>query len=355
MNCEQIKKQIPDWLDGETETNLAEIIENHIGDCDSCRQEVAFWKNIGDAFQEDSGNIKAPVGFADAVMARLPKQQDSGFKKITAGWRRGLAAAAAFLLVATGSAAGYFQWGLNKATHIVEHQPDIVAIQEPANNGKEPGPPADPGNNVPGGVQPVDNGTENTGMQQSGNSQPKATPDDPPEQPSIEPSGDSDNITNSQRDIINPGELALMNTNMDRVLERTLLQLKVEDFDAAQTQALDYIYGSNARYEIIASEDTDTGNQESLKIVVDNSQAVMLLDNLTALGQVVTRDKTRSDITADYNKKVEQVSSLKGQLTASDNEQEREQLQVRITGIMAYLKAWDQEAKNKTIILLLEN
>jgi len=269
-----------------------------------------------------------------------------------------MAAAAAFLLVSAGAATGYFQWGINTAPHIVDNNPashTITATHEPGNNvGETPSPLDDPGAKDPGALS-GENEPANTETQK---------PTDNPQQNPVKgdttgnrdnPAGSSDNGTNGDGNIINAGELELMNTNIDRVVERTFVQMKVEDFKVVHSRALDYINGANAGYEVIASENTETGSQESLKIVVDNSRAEMLLENLSALGPVVVRDNTKNNITAEYNENVEQVSLLRDQFEATGDVHERQQLQVKITGIMAQLKTWDQEAKKKTIILLLEN
>lgn len=358
MNCEQVKELIPDWLDGEVDPVHADTIKHHINACASCREEAAFWRAVGTTLREDLEAVQAPPGFASGVMAQLPGRQDSGLKGLVAGWKRGIAAAAAFLLVAAGSAAGYVQWVMTPANHVAENNPpgQEINVDPGPGDGHEvvnPGPQDDPGGKDPG-AQPGEDDPGSTGPDHPGdnNEDPGAggTPGN-----GVDPSGGSGNGDNAAGDTINPGELALMKTDIDRVVERTFLKMKVEDFKAVHARALEYINAANARYEVITAENTGTGSQESLKIVVDNGLAGKLLENLKTLGQVVTTDSTRKDITAEYNAKVEQVSSLQARLEAAGDAQEREQLQVKIAGIMAQLKAWDKEAETKTIILWLEN
>jgi len=337
MNCKQVKNLIPDWLDGEIEASVAKTIEDHLFHCESCREEAAFWQAAGAALREDFGDLKAPEGFAKAVLTKLPERQNSGWHVIAARWRRGMAAAATLLLVSAGAATGYFQWGINAAPQVVNTDPPSIIATNP-NNNTEVEPNQQP--NDPEVQTGVDDPAK-TGPQQGENNE------QDPADPGLE--------GNSTGKAIDMGEAELMNTGKDRVVERTLVRMKVDDFDAVREQTLEYINEAEAGYEVIASEDVETGSQESLKIVVDNSRFETLLENLSGLGQVVTTESSKTSIADEYNKNVEQVRSLKNQFEASTDANEREQLQVKITGIMSQLKAWDQESKKKTIILLLEN
>ncbi len=339
MNCKQVKNLIPDWLDSEIEAAGAKTIEDHLFHCESCREEAAFWQAAGAVLREDSGVLKAPGGFAKAVLANLPERQNSGWQGIAIRWRRGMAAAATLLLVSAGAVTGYFQWGVNATPRLVADldPPSRIITTIPGNNtATEPG--VQPNNPV---AQPGEDDPAKAGAQPSENNEPK------PADPVIK-----DNNTDEAIDI---GEAELMNTGRDRVVERTLVRMKVDDFNEVHARTLEYINGAGAGYEVIASENIKTGSQDSLKIVVDNSRFETLLGNLSGLGQVVTTESSKTSIADEYNKNVEQVWSLKSQFEASSDTTERQQLQVKITGIMSQLKTWDQESKKKTIILLLEN
>lgn len=338
MNCKQVKSLIPDWLDGEIDAAGAATIEKHLLHCASCREEADFWQAAGAALRENSGMLKAPEGFARAVLAELPERRNTGWPGIAARWRRGMAAAATLLLVSAGAVTGYFQWGLSTAPHVAvnNNPPSHIVTTNPDNDIE-----ADPGQqpNAPE-VQPSEDDPAKTAPQQGENNGPN------PADPALE--------TNNTGEAIDFGEAELMNTGKDRVIESTLLQLKVDDFDAVRKQTLEYVNGVEAGYEIITSENIETGSQESLKIVVDNGRYETLMENLSGLGQVVKTDSTQNNVAGEYDKKVEQVWLLKNQFESCTDVNEKQQLEVKITGIMTQLKTWDQESQKKTIMLLLE-
>lgn len=359
MNCEQIKELIPGWLDGEVEAFQAKAIEEHIAACESCREEAAFWQAVGTSLREDAGAVKAPAGFTAEVMARLPEgRRNRGFATLVTRWKRGIAAAAAFLLVAAGSAAGYVQWITQPATRVAENPSGQVVNIDPKSGNESkvtnPGPQDDPGNKDPG-TQPGKDNTGNNSTGQTGdNNKDNPGPGSTPGKENNEPGAPAARTgNNSER--INSEDYALLSIDTNRVVERTLFKVKVADLNAAHRQALAYINGAGAEYEVLGTESTANGGQETIKITVDNPLAGQLVENLKTLGQVGTTDSQKDDITARYNEKVEQYRSLEARVQAVDNPVEREQLQVKMAGIKAQLKAWDKEARTKTIILWLES
>ncbi len=362
MKCEQVQQLIPDWLDGEAEAFQAEAIEKHIDKCQPCRDEASFWQAVGSTLREETENIKAPPGFAAGVMAQLPQQQETGFGRLAARWKRSIAAAAAFLLLAAGAAGGYLQWGLNTLPRVAQNEklPGIVTEHNPAQNDPiavAPDPQEGSGEKGPANEQNEQGvaGPDNDGTQETDNTGSNGKKPDPAANSGNTKAGASGNPEVEPGANTAPAQYVWLNDNVDRVLERTFLRLAVDDFTAAHNQAVAYLNSTGAQYEILGSENTVSGNQESLKIVVDSKLSSALVKNLKTLGQVVTADSQRNDITGRYNENVEQYRSLEAQLASTESAAEREQLQVKMAGIEAQLKAWDKEARTDTIILWLES
>lgn len=354
MKCEQVKQLIPEWLDGEVDAMREKIIEEHVATCRSCRNEAAFWQEVGAALREEAGDVKAPPGFAARVTAQIPARPGAGLRALVARWKRGIAAAAAFLLVAAGSAGAYLHWwGASPAGQVADnHSPPGLVIDRNSGQNNEPG--SDSG--VKPGEQPGENEPESAGTGRPGDNKenPGSVSGSPPGKGNGQP-GNSGTGDSGSGERVDPQQYALLNTGTDRVIERTLLKIKVEDMEAAHRVALDYINGAGAQYEVLGAENTPAGSQETLKIVVDNSLAGKLLEDLKTLGQVVTTSTQKDDITARYNEKVEQYRSLAARVEVTEDREEREQLLVKMAGIEAQLKVWDREAKTKTIILWLES
>ncbi len=358
MKCEQVQQLIPDWLEGEAEAFQAEAIEKHMDKCAACRDELSFWQAVGTSLREESESIKAPPDFAAGVMAQIPVQRNTGVKNPAARWKRSVAAAAAFLLVTAGSAGAYVQWGLNTAPRVAQNEnlPGLVTEHDPGQN--------DPGTSVP---DPGSRGSKDSekepgktdpgkdSREPAGNDQEPGTANSGGEKPGsekdnsggIKPSG-----TGNEKD---PAQYVWLNAGSERVIERTFLRLSVNDFSAARRQAVEYLDNSGARYEILGTEITASGTQETLKIVVDSDMTDVLVGNLKNLGQVKNNESQRDEITARYKEYVEQYRTLESQLAATQDSIEREQLQVKMANIEAQLKAWDKEARTDTVILQLES
>ncbi len=357
MNCSQIKQKIPLWLDGELETTEAGLIEDHVKSCQSCHDEMNFWQELGATLREDLGEIKAPPGFTTAVMAQLSRQQSNGLGRFVASWKRNLAVAATFLLMAAGSIGAYMQMGGNIAWHVANvdnTQPGNVSPKDPspANDIDTPDTlPVEP--NDQSDSEGLDNQSASNKQGDNGVEQ-NATQQEPAEGDN-NTSGTAQTENNTLTPIDTPEQYALLSTEQDRVIDRTLVRIKVEDLNASHKQALYFINNSNAEYEVLGSESTPGGSQETLKVVVSNNLSGKLQGELKTLGQVLTADTQRDDLNNRYNEKVEQYRSLQSQAQATESVEEFKQLQVKIAGIEAQLKAWDREANTDTIILWLEN
>lgn len=70
MNCRHVRKHISAWLDGETDSRLADAIETHLSVCPECRR-------VSEEFRALGKSVRAPVvaalpeGFAEAVMCEV--------------------------------------------------------------------------------------------------------------------------------------------------------------------------------------------------------------------------------------------------------------------------------------------
>jgi len=356
VDCSQIKQKIPLWLDGELETTEAGIIEAHVKSCPDCRNEMIFWQGLGATLRADLGDIKAPPGFTTAVMAQLNGHQSNGLGRFIAGWKRNLAVAATFLLMAAGSVGAYMQMGGNIAGHVASSdatKSGHMSFKElnPINNIDKPGIlPVEPNatSDSKGSDKQLtsnelgDNAVESNATQQG-------------------PIGGDDNTSgtaqtmNNTPALIDPSEqYVLLSTEQNRVIDRTLVRVKVEDISAAHKQALSFVNNSGAQYEVLGSESASGGGQETLKIVVNNNLSSKLSGEFKTLGQVLTTDTQRDDLNSRYNEKVEQYRTLQAQAQAAKTAEELKQLQVKMAGIEAQLRAWDREANTDTIILWLE-
>lgn len=349
MTCEQVKQLLPEWLDGEVDAMRAKKIEGHIATCPSCAHEAAFWQEVRAALQEEQ-NVTAPAGFAAGVIEALPEKSRRPWQELVSRWKRGIAAAAAFLLVAAGSAGAYFNWGLNTASHVAE------------NGSKTPGfasGPEDP--------ETVNPGTGETLSPETGDNINSNAGKTPPENGKTPGSG-GDNEENKGRDVENnestSGNMkedtgseqyvfcsADLDADKERAARHTLLKVKVYDIQAARALAVKHINQAGGSYEALGA---DPAGGESLKITVNENRSGILLANLKNLGRVVTENTQVDNINERYREKVEMYRTLAGQVQAAGDPQEQAQLETKLKAIEAQLLAWEKEAQRDTIILWLE-
>jgi anti-sigma factor (TIGR02949 family) len=386
MNCSQVKQNIPQWLDGELAADEAAVIATHVDHCPACGHEAVFWQRVSSVLNAEAGAVKAPPGFSKKVMAQLNGRQQSGLSSMLTGWKRNLAAAAAFLLIAAGSAGAYMHMGSgnspNQVAAVKSKQPARLVVTQPPHvnsnhtadvNNPKAGPktinnndskasgsgatdqPVDVQNHTQDNQVPVKTTiTTNPGPQQAkSTAQPAAAVQAPQSQPKVTQPGATNTLTAPQT---NQGDdYVLLSTGQDRFAANTLIRVKVTNMDAAYKQAMTLINSSGSEYEVLASETAPGNSQETLKVTVDSAQSGSLKGSFSQLGQVVTTDTQKEDLNSKYNEKVGEYRSLEAQLQTAGTADARNQLQTQMDGIKAQLKAWDNAANTATIILWLEN
>jgi anti-sigma factor RsiW len=99
MNCDSVRPQLADWVGGELNAREAEIVQQHVGGCDSCRAEA-------DSLRQVLAELDAlPVPKVEMDWRRLYQRADAHRQRQARRWRRvGVAAVAvaAMLLLFVG-------------------------------------------------------------------------------------------------------------------------------------------------------------------------------------------------------------------------------------------------------------
>lgn len=95
MGCEYYRELISLELDGELEDAGRAALSAHLNECEDCRRYAAALREIAGGIAEEA---EVPAGFADSVMAKLPKKKTN----VISFRRWGSIAAAAVLAIALG-------------------------------------------------------------------------------------------------------------------------------------------------------------------------------------------------------------------------------------------------------------
>lgn len=99
INCEQVWREVSDYLDGEVDPELKAAIEEHVRGCQRCTAVVDGMRNVVQLYG-DERMMEVPVGYSRRLHQRLEADL-SPSRRTFLGWA---VAAAASLLVAGGIA-----------------------------------------------------------------------------------------------------------------------------------------------------------------------------------------------------------------------------------------------------------
>jgi hypothetical protein len=97
ISCEQVWREISDYLDGEVDPELRAAIEQHVRGCRRCTAVVDGMRNVTRLYR-DERMLEVPAGFSRRLHQRLENEVSSS-RRTFLGW---MVAAAASLAVAGG-------------------------------------------------------------------------------------------------------------------------------------------------------------------------------------------------------------------------------------------------------------
>ena len=348
MKCEKnMQEMLAAWLNGELGPAEAEGFEKHLGECASCREDLAVWNEIRDALRREPVEMAPPEGFAAGVMARIPERRAGWWETVTSNFRRGLAAAAASLLIALGGMGATIYYSIMPGAQVVDNggqnQP---AIAENGGGGSNL-PQAGNGNTPPGTInpgEPVSNREDGGETKQPGSEN------------TIRTTGEEGVLpANSGETARSTEMLALLNVEKERVIYTTLLRVRAYDPDGVETAVAGLAGKHKADYRLMESQNTAAGKRLAFEVLVERDSAGGLLRDLEELGQVMNRETDRKDISGLYNEQVEQYQSLYAQLQTAGSEEEKQLLTSKMNAIEKQLRAWETESGMHKVVFWVES
>jgi len=98
MNCAAVERYVDAVLDEEVDPSTRIAVDEHLADCTSCRERVAFSRWLKTRLRE-GGAVKAPDALRNRVQKALSEERSPSFARVDASWRATAAMAAMALLV----------------------------------------------------------------------------------------------------------------------------------------------------------------------------------------------------------------------------------------------------------------
>jgi Putative zinc-finger len=124
VKCEEVWREVSNYLDGEVEPTLRLAIEDHIRGCTRCAAVVNGTRNVIELYG-DERMIEVPLGYSQRLHRRLDQNMPATRRSFL-GWM--VAAAAACLVVGT----------LEVARSSAFREPELLSEQAQPGNGVPP-------------------------------------------------------------------------------------------------------------------------------------------------------------------------------------------------------------------------
>lgn len=131
VNCEQVWREISNYLDNDIDASLRGAIEEHIRTCKKCKAVLDGTRNLVELYG-DERMVEIPLGFDRRLHRRLEEDMSTG-RRVFLGWM--VAAAAAVIAAATFEVASMpvFRRTPTRSEHAQQGQgipPDLAVIVE---------------------------------------------------------------------------------------------------------------------------------------------------------------------------------------------------------------------------------
>ncbi|MED3690824.1 zf-HC2 domain-containing protein [Peribacillus butanolivorans] len=77
MKCNDIQEYFIDYLEGDMGETKRKEIENHLIECESCKEEMKVLQQIVAGIESESDLIQVPDGFMNKVSRKVSNTQES--------------------------------------------------------------------------------------------------------------------------------------------------------------------------------------------------------------------------------------------------------------------------------------
>lgn len=326
VNCKEAGEMFSLSLDRQLAREEELNFQEHLKDCPACRREWSEWLRVAEALRQfDQGEIKAPVGFSAAVMARIESEKLHPVGIDWKRWKQAAIGVAATLLLAAGSL-------LIRTDNLVQ----VADRDKQINLGQKS--PIQSGNDI----KPVNSGMTGQESKQTSVSQPVGNNGSSSSAPADSSSGSQNT----------PG-IAEFASEKNHIIVSTFLTIKVTEARKAEAEAINLAWTCSASIQSLGQQSQGGVVYLVDKIVVEGNRSQQLINNLSGLG-VCSITSQKEDLTQRYSETYAQWISLKNQRGQTRDSEQVAVLDRQISQVEAQLQSWDKQTSQQTIVLWLQ-
>lgn len=346
MDCRTAAMLISLQPDAQLTTEERAGLAAHIAVCRTCAREQQLQERLSRTLQE-MGRVETvpPVELGSLVVSRLRSERRSPLTYIPAAWRKGVAAAAAFLLIAGSSAgvtAGIWKMANGGKNVVLETTPPIVI-----DGGNGYLAPAGSGGTPAAGLSTPDN----TGTPQDESSlgeNPDAQNAEGGHEGTVPPA--TATTLSEQRTL---GEETVLLSEGVKVTS-TVLRFAVEDMTSSRAKAVSIAAGTGASNQVFPIQD----NGKSvlvMRLAIDSQKASGLITSLSGIGTLVDRQDESRDLTSIYNETMVEYRDLLARAGTVQDPEEKRKMEMQADSYKQQLDAWSEESGKRVVMVWLES
>lgn len=349
MDCLKARCLISLRMDGVIKNSEDTELAGHLSECAACTRELALQEKISVALQEISREeVQAPADLCSLVMERLRlecRETKRGTPSwLPVSWRKAIAAVAAVLLIAGGSAGTMLNMAdRGKTTVVYENSPsDIIAD----NSGEATAPGSSTEGSTLGNGETQSSGKEGSPVDTTGDS----SFSEPGGTVTVNPG--AENTTGAEVFTTSAGSRFLLSSGMK--VNSTVLKIAVGDLTEARARSVAMATGLGAATQVFPEQSGDK-NIVLVRITVASEQSSGLVSELARLGTLIDRQDDSRDLTSIYNETVVQYNDLQSRVGMVQDDAEKRQLEAQAASYRQQMEGWKTEAGKRVIMLWLES
>lgn len=327
VNCREAGELFSPCLDGEIIRGDELKLQEHLKNCPVCRREWAEWQRMADALHQlKDDEMRAPAGFSAAVMSRIKNEKVRPPRADWKRWKQAAIGAAAVLLLTFGS----LLIRTDNITRIADQNKQVNQLQ-----------------NVHSNTENLQNGQEVGTIDASGKKQGFQQPEG-----SVSSGGKVPSSGSGLNNTTSPTEFA---SSQSHVIISTLLKVKIGEAQKAETKAISMAQACGASVQSLGQQSEGGTVYLVDKISVEGARAQELINNLVSLGTPVgLQQDQKEDVTRRYSELYDQWIALKNERNQTVGSGQKASLDRQISQVEEQLRSWDDQSKQQTIVLWLQ-